>query len=80
MRTKRTLYTAASNAVAVWEAGATPAELDPYMEALRESIEAEHRASAERVYRSRIRKMTPEQRQRALARALRQAALLREES
>lgn len=74
MKTKRTLYSAAKALLETWDRG------DPIhaaMEELRAGIEAEHRASAERVLVHRLRKMTPERRAAELERHERYAAILR---
>jgi hypothetical protein len=74
MKTKRTLYVAAKEALAAWDLGEGIPEA---MEALRSGIEAEHRASADRVLRARVAKMTPERRAAELERHERYAEILR---
>jgi hypothetical protein len=76
MKTKRTLYSAAKALLETWDRG------DPIheaMETLRAGIEAEHRASADRVLAARVRNMTPERRASELERHERYAAILRGE-
>lgn len=74
MTTKRTLYSVAKTLLETWDRG------DPIhagMEDLRAGIEAERRASGERVRARRVRQMTPEKRAAELERHEAWAAMLR---